>query len=77
MWPSPRYPNLNPRDFFRMESSKTVYENNLHKSDELKENIRREIIYISHEVLHQVSMNTFQRCEACLVAEGCHFEYGM
>jgi hypothetical protein len=47
--------------------------NNPHKLDELKDNIQVEIYDITRE-LRRVAGNIFSRREACLQAEGRHFE---
>jgi hypothetical protein len=51
-----------------------VYVNNPHTAEELKENIRRVVSSISQEELLRVFQNVLTRCEACLQAQGIHFE---
>jgi hypothetical protein len=51
-----------------------IQQNNPHTLDELKDNIRVEISRITREELHCVAGNIFRRCEACLQAEGRHFD---
>jgi hypothetical protein len=47
-----------------------VYANNLHELEALKQNIREAIYNIQQRELQQVSRN-----QACLTAEGRHFEH--
>jgi hypothetical protein len=56
----PRSPDLNPCDFYLW--------------GKLKDNIRVEISHITREELRRGAGNIFRRCEACLQAEGRHFE---
>jgi hypothetical protein len=71
----PRSSDLNPCDFYLWGKLKDkVYVNNPHTLDELKDNIRVEISDITREELRRVAGNIFSRCEACLQAEGRHFE---
>jgi hypothetical protein len=74
LWP-PRSPDLNPCDFYLWGTLKEkVYVNNPHSLEELQENIRHEISTIPVQQIGRVSRNIFSRCEACLEAEGRHFE---
>jgi hypothetical protein len=49
-----------------------VYVNNPHTAEE---NIRRVISSISQEQLRRVFQSVLTRCEACLQAQGSHFEH--
>jgi hypothetical protein len=51
-----------------------VYSSNL-RTEELKENIRREISNIPAENLQKVNQNLFRRCEKCLRVEGQYFQH--
>jgi hypothetical protein len=74
LWP-PRSPDLNSCDFYLWGTLKeNVYVNNPHSSEELQVNIRHEISAIPVQQLRRVSRNIFPQCEACLEAEGRHFE---
>jgi hypothetical protein len=74
LWP-PRSPDLNSCYFFLWGRLKDkVYVKNPHTLDELKSSIRVEISHITREELRRVAGNIFRRCEACLQAEGRHFE---
>lgn len=74
LWPA-RSPDLNPCDFYLWGMLKDrVYVNNPRTLDALKENIRGEINAITREELQRVSNNFFSRCQACIRAEGQHFE---
>jgi hypothetical protein len=52
-----------------------VYSNNPHTLVELKQSIRETISSIEGSELKLVSNNIFKRLEACLRAEGRHFEH--
>jgi hypothetical protein len=52
-----------------------MYANNPHDLEALKENIREAIYNIQQRELQQVSPNLFKRFQACLTAEGRHFEH--
>jgi hypothetical protein len=52
-----------------------VYVNNPHTAEELKGNIRRVVLSISQEKLCRVFRNVLTRYEACLQAQGSHFEH--
>jgi hypothetical protein len=52
-----------------------VYGNNPHDLEALKQNIREAIYNIQQRELQQVSRNLLKRIQACLTAEGRHFEY--
>jgi hypothetical protein len=74
LWP-PWSPDLNPCDFYLWGKLKDkVYVNNPHTPDELKDNILVEISHYTREKLRRVAGNIFRKCEACLQAEGRHFE---
>jgi biotin synthase-related radical SAM superfamily protein len=74
IWPACS-PDLNPRDFFFGGCLKNkVYSNNP-QTEELKENIRREISNIPAEHLQKVNQNLFRQCKECLFVEGHHFEH--
>jgi hypothetical protein len=64
-----RSPDLNPCDFLFWDCLKDkVYSSN-HRTEELKENIRREISNIPTEHLQKINQNLFRRCEECLRVE--------
>jgi DNA polymerase II large subunit len=52
-----------------------VYVNNPHTAEELRENIQRVISCISQEELRRVFQNVLTRYEACVQAQGSHFEH--
>jgi inhibitor of nuclear factor kappa-B kinase subunit alpha len=71
-----RSPDLNPCDFYLWGNPKDkVYSNNPLTLVELKQSIRETISSIEVSELKQVSNNIFKRLEACLRAEGRHFEH--
>jgi hypothetical protein len=73
IWPE-RSPDLNPSNFFSRNCLRDkVYRSNP-RTEELKENIRREIANIPAEQLQRVNQNLFRRCEECLRVEGQHFQ---
>jgi hypothetical protein len=75
LWPA-RSPYLNPCDFYLWGNPKgKVYSNNPHTLVELKQSIRETISSIEVSELKLVSNNIFKRLEACLRAEGRHFEH--
>jgi inhibitor of nuclear factor kappa-B kinase subunit alpha len=75
LWPA-RSPDLNPCDFYPWVNLKDkVYSNNTHKLVELKQSICETISSIEVNELKLVSNNIFKRLEACLRAEGRHFEH--
>jgi hypothetical protein len=75
LWPA-RSPDLNPCDFNLWGYLKDkVYSNNPHTLVELKQSIREIISSIEVSELKLVSNNIFKRREACLRAEGRHFEH--
>jgi hypothetical protein len=41
----------------------------------LKQNIRKTIYNVQQHELQQVSQNPFKRIQACLTAEGRHFDH--
>jgi hypothetical protein len=51
-----------------------VYSNNP-TTEELKENIHREISNIPEEDRQKVNQNLFRRCEECLRVEGQYFQH--
>jgi hypothetical protein len=74
LWP-PRSPDLNTCDFYLWGKLRSVaYANNLHILEALKQNIREAIYNIQQRELQQVSLNLFKRIQACLTAEGRHFD---
>jgi hypothetical protein len=74
IWPA-RSPDLIPCDFFFCACLKNKVCSNYPRTEELKENIRREISNISAEHLQKVNQNFYSRCEECLRVEGQHFEH--
>jgi inhibitor of nuclear factor kappa-B kinase subunit alpha len=75
LWPA-RSPDLNPCDFYLWGNLKDkVYSNNPHTLVELKQCIRETISSIEVSKQKLVSNNIFKRLEACLKAEGRHFEH--
>jgi hypothetical protein len=68
--------DLSPCEFYLWGKLKSVvYANNPHNLDALKQNIREAIYNIQQRELQQVSRNLFKRIQACLTAEGTHFEH--
>jgi hypothetical protein len=75
LWPA-RSPDLNPCDFYLWGDLKDkVYSNNPHTLVDLKQSIRETISSIEVSELKLVSNNLFKRLEACIRAEGRHFEH--
>jgi inhibitor of nuclear factor kappa-B kinase subunit alpha len=75
LWPA-RSPDLNPCDFYLWGNLKDkVYSNNPHTLVEHKQSIRETISSIEVSELKLVSNNIFKRLEACVGAEGRHFEH--
>jgi hypothetical protein len=75
LWPA-RSPDLNPCDFYLLGNLKDkVYSNNLHTLDELKQSNRETVTCIEASELKLVSNSIFKRLEACLRAEGRHFDH--
>jgi inhibitor of nuclear factor kappa-B kinase subunit alpha len=75
LWPA-RSPDLNPCDFYLWGNLKDkVYSNNPHTLVELTQSIRETISSIEVSELKLVSNNILKRLEACLRAEGRHFEH--
>jgi inhibitor of nuclear factor kappa-B kinase subunit alpha len=75
LWPA-RSPDLNPCNFYLWGNLKDkVYSNNSHTLIELKQSIQETISSIEVSELKLVSKNLFKRLEACLRAEGRHFEH--
>jgi hypothetical protein len=56
-------PNLNPCDFFLLGCSKDKVYNTDPRTEELKENVCREIANIPAEQFRRVNQNLFRRCE--------------
>jgi hypothetical protein len=52
-----------------------VHANNPRALEDIKQNIRDAIYNIQQRELQQVSRNLFKRIQACLTAEGTHFEH--
>jgi hypothetical protein len=73
LWPA-RSPDFNPCDLWGNLKDK-VYSNNPHTLVVLKQSIRETISSIEVSKLKLVSNNIFKRLEACLRAEGRHFEH--
>jgi Leu/Phe-tRNA-protein transferase len=69
------YRSRDPFDFCGEDSKSVVYANNLHDPEALKQNIREAIYNIQQCELQQVSKNLFETIQACLTAEGRHFEH--
>jgi inhibitor of nuclear factor kappa-B kinase subunit alpha len=75
LWPA-RSPDLNPYDFYLWGNLKDkVYSNNPHTFVELKQSICETISSVEVSELKLVQNNIFKRLEACLRAEGRHFEH--
>jgi inhibitor of nuclear factor kappa-B kinase subunit alpha len=75
LWPA-RSPDLDPCDFYLWGNLKDkAYSNNPHTLVELKQSIRETISSIEVSEPKLVSNNIFKRLEACLRAEGRHFEH--
>jgi hypothetical protein len=74
IWPACS-PDLKPCDFFLLG----LFEGKVYKSnprtEELKENIHREIANIPTEELQNVNQNVFRWCEECLRVEGQKFQH--
>jgi hypothetical protein len=71
-----RSPDLNPCDIYLRGNLKdTVYSNNPHTLDELKQSICETITSVEVSELKLVSNNLVKGLEACLRAEGRHFEH--
>jgi hypothetical protein len=75
LWPA-RSPDFNPCDIYLWGNLKDkVYSNNPHTLVELKQSIREAISSVEVSELKLVSNNISKRLEACLRAEGRHFEH--
>jgi hypothetical protein len=75
LWP-PRHPDLSFCDSYLWENLKgKVYKNNTHTSEALQNEITRVIGSIKMDQLQKVSRNLLMRCEACVQAEGGHFQH--
>jgi hypothetical protein len=62
-------------DFFVLACLKDkVYSSNP-RTEELKENVRREIANIPAEQLQRINQNLFRRGEECVHVEGQHFQH--
>jgi hypothetical protein len=68
-------PDLNRCDFFLCGCLKDKVYNSNPRTEELKENIHKEIANIPAEHLEKVNQNAFRRCEECLRVEGQHFQH--
>ena len=74
LWP-PRSADLTYCDYYLWGYLKgKVYRNNPHTLEELKAQITRAVQCITEAELQKVSNNLFKRCEACLTADGGHFQ---
>jgi hypothetical protein len=74
IWPACS-PDPNPNVFLFWHCLKDkVYSSNP-QTEELKENIRREIANIPAEQLQKVNQNLFHLCDECLRVEGQHFQH--
>jgi hypothetical protein len=63
-------------DFYLWGSLKDkVYKSNSHALEELKNNIREEITKTSEAELQCMNQNVFSRYNACLLANGEHFQH--
>jgi hypothetical protein len=74
VWP-PRSPDLNSCDFYLGENSKVLCMPTIRMTWRLKQNIRETICNIQQRELKQDSRNLSKRIQACLTAEGRHFEH--
>jgi transposase len=74
VWPV-RSPDLNPYDFFFWACLKDKVYNSNPPTEELKENILREITKIPAEQLQMLNQNLFRQCEEHLRVEEQHFQY--
>jgi inhibitor of nuclear factor kappa-B kinase subunit alpha len=75
LWPA-RSPDLNPCDFYLWGNLKDkVYSNNPYTLVELKQRIRETSSSIQISEMNLASNNILKRLEACLRAEGRHFEH--
>jgi hypothetical protein len=74
IWP-PRSPDLNPCDFSFCGCLKEKFYNSNPRTEELKENIRRENANIPAEQLQRENQNVFRWCEECLYVDGQHFQH--
>jgi hypothetical protein len=75
IWPA-RLPDLNPCDFFFFWGClEDKVDNSNLRTEELKENIRREIANIHAEQIQRVNQNPFRRCGECIRVEGVHFQH--
>jgi hypothetical protein len=74
IWPACS-PDLNLCDFFFWCSLKDkVYDNNP-RTEELKENVCREIANIPAEQLQIINQNFFRWCKECLLVGEQHFQH--
>jgi hypothetical protein len=75
LWP-PRSPDPSFRDFYLWGNVKQeVYKNNPCSIEALQNEITHAIRSTAVYKLQKVSHNLFKQCEACLQAEGGHFEH--
>jgi hypothetical protein len=74
LWP-PRSPDLSPPDFFLWGYLKeTVYQENPHTLEDLRNNITNAVQGITADVLRRVSWNMCRRVQSCLQQNGGHFQ---
>jgi hypothetical protein len=74
IWPS-RSPDLNPSDFLFWGCLKGNVYNSNPRTEELKENIRKEIANIPAEQLRRADQNLFRWYEEYLRVEEQHFQH--
>ena len=75
LWP-PRSPDLTCLDFLLWGFLKDkFYLSKPQTIKELKNNIKREISFITPDILQRVSNNMVKRVNACLSANGEHFQH--
>jgi hypothetical protein len=75
LW-TPRTPDLSFCDFYLWGNPKgKVYKNNPRSTQALQNEITHVICPITVDQLQKVSQNLLMRCEACLQAEGGHFQH--
>jgi hypothetical protein len=75
LWP-PQSPGLTPPDFFPWGILKgRVYGNKPGTLQDLQNNIESEIQVITPETLHHTFRNMERRVQACLEAQGGHFQH--
>jgi hypothetical protein len=75
LWP-PRSPDLTPPDFFLWGYLKgRVYRNKPRTLAELEANIRQEIDAVDPDMIARTFLNMERRVQACLDANGGHFQH--